>query len=94
MDLQSNQLQVNGLPQLHSVKMQGTQIDTSVQSNLQLRGGTSGVHARKLSDIEELKVKTKSLSNKYQESRRGIAESDQNKISLNSNLIQMKQFVA
>ena len=46
--------------------------DNSFATNFQLRGGTSGVHARKLSDFEELKVKNKSLFNKYKESRKDV----------------------
>lgn len=39
-----------------------------------LRGGTSGVHMRNLSDIEPVKTKNKSFFNKYKESRKDIVQ--------------------
>jgi hypothetical protein len=45
----------------------------SGSNNLNLRGGTSGVHMRNLSDIEPIKTKNKSFFNKYKESKKDIS---------------------
>jgi len=46
------------------------QNDPAISTVFQLRGGTSGVHARNFSDFEPQKNKNRSFFNKYKESKK------------------------